>query len=245
LNTYNIIRVYSVVNELIAILEDEPDIRNLVVMHLERSGYRTEGFGTGEELFEFLEDAQPDLLVLDLMLPDTDGLEVCKKIRNSSSTRTIPVIMLTAKGEESDRIVGLELGADDYVTKPFSPGELVARVKAVLRRPALKSEESEVLDIDGNVLLDKKKYEVTVNGQTAGLTTTEFRILDLLLSRRGWIYSRDQILEKLWGNDRAVTDRTIDVHIRNLRRKLGKAGEYIQNQRGMGYKITDEKIDIS
>jgi len=232
-------------NELVAVLEDEPDILNLVTMHLEKAKFKVHGFETGEDLFDFLEDEAPDLLILDLMLPDADGLEICKEIRKNSKTVSVPIIMLTAKGEESDKIVGLELGADDYVTKPFSPKELVARVKAVLRRPVIRTEESRIIDIDGIIRLDVNKYEALVSGKNVDLTTTEFKILHLLAQRRGWVYSRDQILDHLWGNDRIVTDRTVDVHIRNLRSKLGKAREYVQNLRGMGYKLTDEKIDIS
>ncbi len=232
-------------NELIVVVEDEPDILNLVTMHLEKAKFQVHGFETGEDLFDFLEDEAPDLLILDLMLPDADGLEICKEIRKNSKTVSVPIIMLTAKGEESDKIVGLELGADDYVTKPFSPKELVARVKAVLRRPVIRTEENRIIDIDGIIRLDVNKYEALVNGKNADLTTTEFKILHLLALRRGWVYSRDQILDHLWGNDRIVSDRTVDVHIRNLRSKLGDAREYVQNLRGMGYKLTDEKIDIS
>jgi len=232
-------------NEVIAVVEDEQDILKLVSMHLERARYKVHTFQTGKELFDSLNDELPDLLILDLMLPDADGLEICKELRKNSKTVSIPIIMLTAKGEETDKIIGLELGADDYVTKPFSPKELVARVKAVLRRPVIKTEQTKIINIDGIIKLDLNKCKVWIYKDKLDLTITEFRILHLLTQQRGWIYSRDQILDHLWGDDRIVTDRSVDVHIRNLRLKLGKAKKYIQNLRGRGYKLADEKIDIN
>jgi two-component system phosphate regulon response regulator PhoB/two-component system alkaline phosphatase synthesis response regulator PhoP len=172
------------------------------------------------------------------MLPDTDGLELCKTLKKKDTFAAIPVIMLTAKGEETDKILGLELGADDYVTKPFSPKELVARVKAVLRRQVRKV-ESKKIEIAGRVIIDLEKFEVTAKGKKIDLTTTEFRILQLLASRKGYVFTRDNILNYLWGDEKAVVDRTIDVHIRHLREKLGSAAALIKNIRGVGYKLEE------
>jgi len=165
-------------------------------------------------------------------------LELCKTLKKKDAFAAIPVIMLTAKGEETDKILGLELGADDYVTKPFSPKELVARVKAVLRRHARKV-ESKKIEIAGRVVIDLEKFEVTVKGKKIDLTTTEFRVLQLLASRKGYVFTRDNILNYLWGDEKAVVDRTIDVHIRHLREKLGSAASLIKNIRGIGYKLEE------
>ena len=223
-------------SQLIAIIEDEPDIRELVSLHLKRAGFRVEEFEKAEAFLSFLKRQRPDLLILDLMLPDADGLEVCKYLRKKDEYSAIPIIMVTAKGEETDKILGLELGADDYVTKPFSPKELVARVKAVLRRKVQK-EESKVIEIGETLVINPEKYEVLVEGEKAELTTTEFKILQLLSSKTGWVFSRDQILDYLWGDEKAVLDRTVDVHVKNLREKLGMAKDYIKNVRGIGYKL--------
>jgi two-component system phosphate regulon response regulator PhoB/two-component system alkaline phosphatase synthesis response regulator PhoP len=224
--------------ELIAIVDDEPDILELVKLHLENSGFQAKGLPDAGSLYTYLEGSSPDLIILDLMLPDADGFDVCKQLRKEDKFSSIPIIMLTAKGEEVDKVLGLELGADDYVTKPFSPKELVARVKAVLRRQQKKTEENKIKI--GNILsLDPEKYEVTVSGKKVELTTTEFRILQLLASRRGFVFSRDRILDYLWGHEKIVIDRTVDVHIRNLREKLGKAARFIKNVRGVGYKLVE------
>jgi two-component system phosphate regulon response regulator PhoB/two-component system alkaline phosphatase synthesis response regulator PhoP len=224
--------------KLIAILDDEPDIRELVSLHLKRAGFETKTFKEADDFFMFLDSAKPDLIILDLMLPDADGLDVCKILSKSDAHSRIPIIMLTAKGEETDRILGLELGADDYVTKPFSPRELVARVKAVLRRD-IKSEEAEIKNIAGIIAIDPGKHEVKLKGKVIDLTTTEFRILQLLASKRGWVFSRDQILDYLWGQEKAVLDRTIDVHIKHLREKLEDAAYLIKNVRSVGYKLEE------
>jgi DNA-binding response OmpR family regulator len=225
-------------NELIAIIDDEPDILELVSLHLTRAGFSVKAFADADSFNVFIQTSTPDLIVLDLMLPDTDGLELCKMLKKNDAFATIPVIMLTAKGEETDRILGLELGADDYVTKPFSPKELVARVKAVLRRPARK-EKSKKIEIAGMVIIDPEKYQVTVKGKRVDLTATEFKILQLFASRKGYVFSRDNILDYLWGDEKAVVDRTIDVHIRHLREKLGSAALLIKNIRGIGYKLEE------
>ncbi|MBP1769405.1 MAG: response regulator with CheY-like receiver domain and winged-helix DNA-binding domain, partial [Candidatus Aminicenantes bacterium] len=174
---------------------------------------------------------------LDLMLPETDGLEICRQIRRSERLAGIPVIMLTAKGDESDKVVGLELGADDYVTKPFSVKELVARIHAVLRRPA-GGEAARRIAL-GPLVVDLDKFETAVEGAKVDLTATEFKILQLLASKPGRVFTRDQILDHLWGDEKAVVDRTVDVHIRNLREKLGPAAALIKNIRGVGYKVEE------
>jgi len=224
-------------NELIAVVEDEPDIVDLIVLHLEKAGFRTAGFFDAQSFLNSLKKSIPDLVLLDLMLPDADGLEVCKRLRQREEWAAVPVIMVTAKGEESDKVLGLELGADDYVTKPFSAKELVARVRSVLRRKG-GPVDSKRLEIDDRLTIDLDKHEVLVRNQKVELTSTEFRILSLLASRKGRVFTRDQILDHLWGHDKVVVDRTVDVHIRNLREKLGpEAAELIKNIRGVGYKL--------
>jgi DNA-binding response OmpR family regulator len=222
--------------ELIAIVDDEPDILELVSLHLKRAGFRTDGFLNAENFLKFIKVEHPDLVILDLMLPDADGLEICKELKRQEEYSSIPIIMLTAKGEETDKILGLELGADDYVTKPFSPKELVARVKAVLRRQQ-KREELPKIEIGDMLIILPEKHEVYVEGKRIELTSTEFRILQLLSSKKGWVFTRDQILDYLWGQEKAVVDRTVDVHIKHLREKLGKASPLIKNIRGVGYKL--------
>jgi len=202
-------------NELITIVDDEPDILELVSLHLKKSGFRVKGFPDAESFTAFLDTDTPNLIILDLMLPDIDGLEICKY-----------------------QILGLELGADDYVTKPFSPKELVARVKAVLRRHT-REEETKKIEIGDAIVIDLEKYEVTVKGKKIDLTSTEFRILQLLASRKGAVFTRDTILDYLWGEEKAVIDRTIDVHIRHLREKLGSTAHLIKNVRGIGYKLEE------
>lgn len=225
-------------NELIAVIEDEPDIRELISLHLTKAGFKVEGFETGDGFLQSLHKKTPDLAILDLMLPDTDGLEICKLLKKKDEFSEIPIIMVTAKGEEMDKILGLELGADDYVTKPFSPKELVARVKAVLRRKT-KEEHSKVIEI-GNILsINPDKFEAAVEDKKVELTSTEFRILELLASKKGWVFTREKILDHLWGDEKLVLDRTIDVHVKNLREKLGKANKLIKNVRGIGYKVEE------
>ena len=226
-------------NELIAVVDDEPDIVDLITLQLQKAGFRAEGYSDARSLLSALEKRIPDLILLDLMLPDIDGLEICKLLRRKEEWTAIPVIMVTAKGDESDKILGLELGADDYVTKPFSAKELVARVKSLLRRQQ-GSAEGKKIEI-GNILsIDPEKYRVSVRGRELELTSTEFKILTLLASKRGRVFTRDQILDHLWGQEKIVLDRTIDVHIRNLREKLGPdAGGMIKNIRGVGYKLEE------
>jgi len=227
--------------KLIAIVDDEEDILNLVSLHLTRAGYNTENFIDSSSFFSFLEQNLPDLVILDLMLPDADGFEVCKHLKKDEKLANIPIIMLTARDEESDKVLGLELGADDYVTKPFSARELVARVKAVLRRQGTKEPElkTDIIKIKDTIVMDLNKYEVFVNGKKIDLTPTEFKIMQLLASRKGWVFSRNQILDYLWKEEKYVLDRTIDVHIRNLREKLGESAKFIKSVRGIGYKLEE------
>jgi two-component system phosphate regulon response regulator PhoB/two-component system alkaline phosphatase synthesis response regulator PhoP len=225
--------------KLIAVVDDEADIVELVSVNLEKAGFKVEGFYNAGDLFLFLKKKTPNLIVLDLMLPDTDGFEVCKNLKNQEQYASIPIIMLTAKGEEVDKVVGLEIGADDYITKPFSTRELVARVKAVLRRGEKGKEPQISIKIGEEIEILPQEYKVNVSGKEIELTSTEFRILLLLAKRKGWVFSRDQILEHLYEGDRIVFDRTVDVHIAHLRDKLGKLGKIIKSIRGIGYKIEE------
>ena len=224
-------------NKLIAAIDDEPDILELVSLHLARAGFKVKEFLNAEDFFKFLSSKIPDLIILDLMLPDADGIEICRYLKSKEDFKFIPIIMLTARVTETDKVLGLELGADDYVTKPFSPRELVARVKAVLRRKAQDSGKK--IKIGDILLIDLNKFQVFVENRKIDLTPTEFRILKILASKKGWVFTRDQILNHLWGEEKAVLDRTIDVHIKNLREKLGKAKKFIKNVRGVGYKIEE------
>lgn len=225
-------------SRLIAVVDDEPDILELVALHLKKAGFSVRTFPDAGQFQNSLTSSLPDLVVLDLMLPDTDGIDVCRDLKRDGRTAHVPVVMLTARGDELDRVLGLEIGADDYVTKPFSPKELVARVKAVLRRSEQRR-TGDVIELPLDVIVDPNRFEVTVGGRKAELTTTEFKILKILAERRGWVFSRDEILSRLWGDEKAVLDRTVDVHVTNLRKKLGKAGRLIENVRGVGYKLSD------
>ena len=225
-------------SRLIAVVDDEPDILELVSLHLSKAGFSVRTFPDAGRFQKSLASSLPDLVVLDLMLPDADGLDICKDLKRDARTAHIPVMMLTARGEEFDRVLGLEIGADDYITKPFSPKELVARVKAVLRRYD-KKDAVQTVELADGVIMDMNRYEVTVHGRKVDLTTTEFKLLGILAERRGWVFSRDEILSRLWGNDKSVLDRTVDVHVTNLRKKMGKAGRLIENVRGVGYKLSE------
>lgn len=222
----------------VVIVDDEPDIIDLVNIHLTKNGYRVRSFENGATVMEYLKTNLPDLIILDLMLPDSDGLEICKSLKKDDRFNNVPVIMLTARAEEMDRVLGLEIGADDYITKPFSPRELVARVKAVLRRIE-KGTKSQKINIGGILDIDLQRYEVSVDDNRVDLTSTEFRILRMLAERKGWVYSRESILEALGVYEKGVLDRTVDVHIKNIREKLGPAARFVKNIRGVGYKIEE------
>jgi len=228
----------------ILIVEDEPDIAELVKYHLDKAGLPARVIADGKQALDLIVREQPALVVLDLMLPGLDGMEICRRLRASPATRGIPVIMLTAKAEEVDRIVGLEMGADDYVPKPFSPRELVARVKAVLRRAAAPSEPSEAPVIVGDLRLDPVPHKVSKGGRSVALSAMEFRLLEFFLRHRGRVYSRTQLLDQVWGQDRFVEPRTVDVHIRRLREKVEddpRSPTLILTIRGLGYKCSEEE----
>jgi len=226
--------------KLITIVDDEEDIVKLVSHHLKREGFKVKEFHNGRDFLSYVESMVPDLAVLDIMLPGIDGLEICRILKNKSTTASVPIIMLTAKASEADVVVGLELGADDYIVKPFSPRELVARVKTVLRRTGAKESGDNIIKI-GPLIINTEKYEVSVDNEKVLLTTTEFKILEVLADGKGRVFTRDQLLKKkrLWGDDKLVYDRTIDVHIKNLREKLGNAGNMIKTVRSIGYKLEE------
>lgn len=223
---------------LIAVIDDEPDILELISINLKKSHFQAETFLKARPFFDFLKQRIPDLILLDLMLPDFDGLEVCKMLKQNPSWKDIPVLILTAKGDETDIVLGLEFGADDYIVKPFSPKELVARIRAVLRRKnppeQKKSKEIRIGDI---LIIDLNRHEVYVRNRKTNLTKTEFIILNVLAEKPGWVFSREKLLTRLWGDDKFVIDRTIDVHIKNLRDKLGDVSKWVKNVRGVGYKL--------
>lgn len=227
--------------KVVAIVDDEKDILDLVSHHLKREGFKVKEFLNGKDFLLFVDSVVPDLTLLDIMLPAIDGLEICRILKSKGKTARMPIIMLTAKGTEADVVVGLELGADDYVVKPFSPRELIARVKSVLRRYASKESDDEIIKI-GPVTINTQRYEVHVNSKKVELTTTEFKILEVLAEGRGRVFTRDQLLKKkrLWGDDKLVYDRTIDVHVKNLRDKLGPAGHMIKTVRSIGYKLEED-----
>jgi len=220
---------------MIFCVEDEANIRELVVYTLETTGFEARGFEEGTSFFEALAEELPELILLDIMLPGEDGMEILKKLKTSGRTKDIPVIMVTAKGAEYDKVMGLDAGADDYVTKPFGMMELVSRIKAVLRRTG-KTQTQNDMDVAG-VHINVKKHEVTVSGKEVILTLKEFELLEKLMRNQGIVLTRDQLLTEIWGYDFDGETRTVDVHIRTLRQKLGNKGEIIQTVRGVGYRI--------
>jgi two-component system phosphate regulon response regulator PhoB len=225
--------------ETILVVDDEREILELLEYNLAKNGYKVVCVRTGEAALEKARSALPDLVVLDLMLPGVDGLEVCRLLKGDSRTAALPVVMLTARGEEADVVAGLELGADDYVTKPFSPRVLLARIKAVLRRRKELSRPDAALKA-GDLAIDPGRHEVLIKGRPVELTHTEFKILHFLAGRKGWVFTRYQIVDGVQGQDAAVTDRSVDVHIVSLRRKLGACGERIQTVRGVGYRFKED-----
>ena len=229
---------------LVLVVEDEADIRELVKYNLAKAGYQVTGVVTGEEALAAAA-VPPDLVVLDLMLPGMDGLTVCERLKKDPQTDSIPIIMLTAKGEESDIVRGLELGADDYITKPFSPRVLIARIRAVLRRASAGlAEESDQEEGGGtiairNLVIRPRRHEVLVDGTPIELTATEYRVLLFLVKNPGWVSTRNQILDGVHGGNCAITERAVDVQIVGLRKKLGSAGKYIETVRGVGYRFKE------
>ena len=226
------------------VVEDEQDLQDLLRYNLEREGFRVACAGSGKTALQMVRTQSPDLVILDLMLPDVDGLEICRTIRADPVTARIPILMLTAKNEEADVVTGLEMGADDYLTKPFSPRVLLARVKAVLRRRQEQGTGNEVAATEPEIQLadltiSPERHEVVVAGQTVELTATEFRLLYLLASRPGRVFVRQQIIDEMHGQFAAVTERSVDVQVVMLRRKLGARGESIQTVRGVGYRFKD------
>lgn len=229
-------------NELILIVDDEEDIRELIRYNLEKEAYRTVEASSGEQAIAQAERHLPDLLILDLMLPGVNGIDVCRQLKSSERTEKIPVLMLTAKNEESDVIIGLEVGADDYLTKPFSPKVLIARVRAVLRRSrryAVMDSPEPFVRIH-EIEIDTTRHTVKVHSQPVTLSVTEFSILEFLARNPGWVFSRNQIIGAVKGEDYPVTERSVDVQILGLRKKLGSRGEMIETVRGIGYRMKEE-----
>jgi two-component system phosphate regulon response regulator PhoB len=224
----------------ILIVEDEEDILELVRYNLSRDGYQVLCTTSGEDALKIIKSEALDLIVLDLMLPEIDGLEVAKILKNDSKTQDIPIIMLTAKGEEADIVTGLELGADDYITKPFSPRILTARIRAVLRRKKITPpDETSIIQHNG-LIIHPGRRDVRINGKPVELTYTEFQVLYYLAKRPGWVFTRYQIVEAVRGDDYPVTDRSVDVQIVGLRKKLGPYGKYIETVRGVGYRFREK-----
>ena len=225
-------------NEKILVIEDEPDIRKNLEYNLIREGFKVSSVGSLKEANETINNNNFSLILLDLMLPDGSGLDLCKKIKSNPETESIPIIILTAKDDEVDKVVGFELGADDYVTKPFSVRELILRVKAVLNRGSKKKDVVEVERQFGDLKIDVDSHEVHVDNIPITLTALEFRLLSELVDKRGRVQSRDQLLSEVWGYNSEVTTRTVDTHIKRLREKLGSMGKYVQTIRGVGYKFS-------
>jgi len=222
----------------VLIVDDEPDLLELVRHHLDQAGYDVSTCTSGRAALESIRHSRPDLVVLDLMLPDLAGTEICRKIRSDPQLADVPILMLTAKGEEVDRVVGFELGADDYVAKPFSPRELTLRVSAILRRTQGGERPAAVLGKHG-IELDTERHRCQVDGVAVDLTAKEFRLLTTLIGRPGRVMNRQTLLEEVWGSDINVTERTIDTHMKRLREKLGVSGDRIETVRGVGYRFAE------
>jgi two-component system, OmpR family, alkaline phosphatase synthesis response regulator PhoP len=226
--------------EHVLIVEDEEEIQELVAYNLTREGFRTSTAGSGEDALKKVRSERYDLVILDLMLPGMDGLDVCRALKKEEKTMAVPVIMLTAKGEESDIVTGLELGADDYIVKPFSPKILVARIKTVLRRKSAEPVDESQPILIHDLSIHPGRREVLVKKHPVELTNMEFRVLHFLAGRPGWVFSRYQIVEGVRGDNYPVTDRSVDVLIVGLRKKLGAAGDYIETVRGVGYRFKEQ-----
>ena len=220
----------------ILVVEDESDVADLLTLNLRKAGFRISIAADGASGLQKAREDRPDFIVLDLMLPKMSGLEVCKILKNDTATSHIPILMLTAKAEEIDRIVGLEFGADDYVTKPFSPREILLRIRAILRRGETSGENLKA----GPISIDPARHEVRVNGKQVRLTSLEFKLLQTLMQRRGRVQDRDRLLNEVWGYESVIDTRTVDTHVRRLREKLGKAGDIVETVRGFGYRLREE-----
>lgn len=225
----------------VLIIEDDADIQQLLSYNFQQAGFRVETSGNGAEGLKKAREKKPDLIILDLMLPGMDGFEVCRTLKGENDSKGIPVIMLTAKGEEIDKVVGFELGADDYLTKPFSPRELLLRAKAVLRRTQkAEAGEGEKQIKFGDLVIDLSRHKVLLGGKEIELTAIEFKLLRYLLETKGRVQTRDTLLDKVWGYDAFVTTRTVDTHVKRLREKLGKFENYIETVRGIGYRFREK-----
>jgi two-component system, OmpR family, phosphate regulon response regulator PhoB len=220
----------------ILVVEDESDVADLLTLNFRKAGFRISTAADGASGLQKAREDRPDFIVLDLMLPKMSGLEVCKILKSDTATSHIPILMLTAKAEEIDRIVGLEFGADDYVTKPFSPREIVLRIRAILRRGEIPGESLKA----GPISIDAGRHEVRVNGKQVHLTSLEFKLLQTLMQRRGRVQNRDRLLNEVWGYEAVIDTRTVDTHVRRLREKLGKAGDAIETVRGFGYRVREK-----
>ena len=223
----------------ILVVDDEPDAVELIEFNLKASGYDVVTATDGQEAIQKTRDVLPDLVVLDLMLPEVDGMEVCKILRRDPRTSAIPILMLTAKAAEIDRVLGLELGADDYVTKPFSPRELVLRIKRLLRSSTAPETKADQI-VWKELSIDLPRHEVRIKGKPVDLTATEFKLLTVLAQRRGRVQSREQLLRDVWDYDNLIDTRTVDTHMRRLREKLGPASKYLDTVRGVGYRFVEE-----
>ena len=226
-------------NETILVVDDEKDILEMIRYNLERENYHVHCVESGEEAVATARKEHPDLIVLDLMLPGLDGFDVCRILKEDSDTSTIPIVMLTAKGEETDIVTGLELGAEDYITKPFSPKILIARIRTVLRRKRKSAQQNTDTIQIHNIHIDVTRFEVLVDSDPIELTATEFQILHFLAKRPGWVFTRSQIIDEVKGSDYPVTDRSVDVQIVGLRKKFLTAGQYIETVRGIGYRFKE------
>lgn len=224
--------------ERILVVEDDKNILKLLKYNIEKAGYDVFTAETGEKAVNMLSREPVDLMILDIMLPEMDGYEVCKRVRQEERFRSLPVIMLTAKGEEIDRVLGLELGADDYVVKPFSPREMILRIKAILKRGKPAERKKDILSAEG-IVIDISRHTVTADKKEVELTLMEFKLLVTLIERRGRVQPRERLLSDVWGIESDVTTRTIDTHVKRLREKLGKSGKYIETIRGIGYKFSE------
>ena len=219
----------------ILIIEDESDVADMLTLNLRKAGYRVSMAADGASGLQKARDDKPDFIILDLMLPKMSGLEVCRILKSDTATSQIPILMLTAKAEEVDRIVGLEFGADDYVTKPFSPREIVLRIRAILRRGEKADESLKA----GPIVIDAARHQVRVNGKPVHLTSLEFKLLRTLMQRQGRVQDRDRLLNEVWGYESVIDTRTVDTHVRRLREKLGTAGDVIETVRGFGYRLRE------